>query len=69
MTLKNRREWKNTCEKLRQLEEHYEARKLAPVDDAHTRELTLLSLKRLINQLKEEIARYEAHLSPEARGR
>jgi hypothetical protein len=69
MTLRDRRELTNTREKLRQLEAHYEARKLAPVDDAHTRELTLRSLKKLINQMKEEIARCEAHLSPEARGR
>jgi hypothetical protein len=28
---------------------------------AHTRELTVRSLEELINQLKEEIARHEAH--------
>jgi hypothetical protein len=27
----------------------------------HTRELTVRSLKRLINQLKEEVARHKAH--------
>jgi uncharacterized small protein (DUF1192 family) len=69
MTLRNQRELKNTREKLRKLEEHFAARKQAPAEDAHIRALSLRSLKQLINQLKEEIARYEAHLSPGARGR
>ena len=30
-------------------------------EDEEVRELTLESVKRLINQLKEEIVRYEAH--------
>jgi len=32
-----------------------------PIDNVHVRDATLNSLRRLINQLKEEIARYEAH--------
>ncbi len=46
--------------KLRELEEGYEEAR-ADTEDEHLRELELESLRRLINQLKEEIARYEAH--------
>jgi hypothetical protein len=58
MTLRNERELENTKRKLRLLEESYEE---ARADDVHLREVEMESLKRLINQLKEEIARYEAH--------
>jgi hypothetical protein len=61
MTLKNDVELANTREKLRQLEEHYDARLGEPATNPHVRELTLRSLKRLINQLKEEIALFETH--------
>ncbi len=33
------------------------------VVNPHTRELTKRSLKKLVNQLKEEIARFETHAS------
>ncbi|HEY3788797.1 MAG TPA: hypothetical protein VGL71_08085 [Urbifossiella sp.] len=42
------------------LEEHFEANKRDRSGNAHVRELTMRSLKRLINQLKEEIARFES---------
>lgn len=61
MTLKNDVEWNNTREKLRELEEHYEFRQKEPVTNQYVRELTLRSLKKFINQLKEEIAIYESH--------
>lgn len=61
MTLKNDIELANTREKLRQLEEHYKARKAETAINPHVQELTLRSLKRLINQLKEEIALFDAH--------
>jgi hypothetical protein len=51
----------NTKEKTRMLEEIYEEARLDPEEDEHLREVELESLKRLINQLKEEIVRYEAH--------
>jgi hypothetical protein len=51
----------NTKHKLRLLEEGYEEVRAETDGDEHLRELELESLKRLINQLKEEIARYEAH--------
>ncbi|HUQ72520.1 MAG TPA: hypothetical protein VM165_23535 [Planctomycetaceae bacterium] len=59
MILQSDRELANSKHKLLILEEgHEEARHEA---DEHLRELTRESLMRLINQLKEEIARYEAH--------
>lgn len=58
MTLRNDRELANTREKLRELEDRYEARSKETPADPHIHELTLQSLKRLINQMKEEIARY-----------
>ncbi len=61
MNLAGARELEVTREKLRLLEEHYRKRLKEPAGDPHTRELSLLSLKKTINQLTEEIARYEAH--------
>ncbi len=61
MTLRSERELVNTRKKLRMLEEDYEARAAETGGDEELREMTMESLKRLINQLKEEIARYEAH--------
>jgi hypothetical protein len=62
MSIRNERELSNTREKLRRLEEDYEDHLRESTEDPHVRELTMESLKRLINQFKEEIARYEAHL-------
>jgi hypothetical protein len=67
MTLQNRRQLAVTQKKLRMLEDRYASLKLEPAENPHVRELTLHSLKRLINELKEEITRFEAHLSPHAR--
>ncbi len=61
MSLKNQRELAVTREKLRMLEESYQATKQDTSGNAHIREIELRSLKELINQLKEEIARFEAH--------
>ena len=61
MKLQSVHELENTQRKLRDLEEAYEAALKRPIDNVHAREATLTSLRRLINQLKEEIARYEAH--------
>ena len=58
MELKDKRQVQNTREKLRRLEECYDDEKRSPDGDAHSQELTLQSLKRIINQLKEEIVRY-----------
>lgn len=60
MSLQSDRELEATREKLRRLEECYDEEKRNPDGDAHAQELTLQSLKRMINQLKEEIVRYES---------
>lgn len=67
MTLKNDAELANTREKLGELEARYDARSAEEAADPHVHELTLQSLKRLINQLKEEITMYEARRQPVAR--
>jgi len=59
MTLNSDREVANTREKLSRLEARYNALEHETSGDKRARQLTMISLKRLINQLKEEIARYE----------
>jgi len=66
MELKDEREVEVTRGKLRSLETRYQAVSQDPGDDAHIQELTLGSLKRLINQMKEEIARFETRRSQNA---
>lgn len=61
MTLNSERELINTRKKLRLLEETYEEARNDSSESEEIREISLRSIKRLINQLKEEIARYEAH--------
>jgi hypothetical protein len=61
MRLQSWRELEVTREKLRLLEERYRLILNRPCDNEHVRELTLHSLKRLINQMKEEIAVFECH--------
>jgi len=63
MNLQSRQELEVTRNKLRMLEEQYEATQKTPGADEHVRELTLQSLRKLINQLKEEIVRYESRMS------
>ena len=67
MNLQSQRELEVTREKLRMLEEQYEATRAKPGADEHVRELTLQSLKKLINQLREEIIRYESRISAQPR--
>ncbi len=66
MELNDEREVEVTREKLRALETRCQAISQDAGDDAHIQELTLRSLKRLINQMKEEITRFEAHKSQHA---
>lgn len=61
MALHSEVELNNTREKLRRLEEQYERSAREPAENEYVRKLSLASLKRWINRLKEEIARYEAH--------
>ncbi len=62
MSIENRRQWENTRAKLRELEQLHENKRQEPGSD-HIHELTMRSLKKRINQFKEEIARYEARAS------
>jgi hypothetical protein len=63
MKLQSHRELEATREKLRLLEDRYEANRRERGANEHTRELTMKSLRRLINQLKEEITRFESRAS------
>lgn len=63
MILKSRKEVENTRRKLRMLEEQYEAARQEPAPDEYIRDVELQSLKGLINQLKEEIARFECRVT------
>jgi hypothetical protein len=58
MILQSEREVANTREKLRLLEETYDEVQSEPPGGEELRELELQSLKKLINQLKEEIASF-----------
>jgi hypothetical protein len=64
MTIENRRQLENTRRKLQELEELYVRTQQGPAASEHVRELTLRSLRKRINQFKEEIIRFEAHVSP-----
>lgn len=61
MSLNSEREVANTRIKLARLEARYQALRDELGGNRRVRELSMASLKRLINQFKEEIARYEAH--------
>ena len=62
MELKNERQAENTRKKLQGLEDHYNTalRDLSPNDQV--RLISLQSIKRMINQMKEELSRYEARV-------
>ena len=64
MSIENDRQLENTRQKLKLLEEHYDRKQHEPTDDRTVRDLTLASLKKTINQFKEEIIRYECHVKP-----
>jgi hypothetical protein len=63
MSIENRRQLENTRTKLQELEQVYMKTEQASSGDKHVRELTLRSLKKRINQFKEEISRFEARAS------
>jgi hypothetical protein len=62
MSHSDQREWDTTRAKLQQLQERYASLSAAPVDAGQekAREWTLLSLKKLINQFTEDLARLQA---------
>jgi len=63
MSLESHRQFESTRSKLRLLQERYEANKREQGGDEHVRELSMRSLKRLMNQLEEEIARFRSRTS------
>ncbi len=60
MILKYDIELTNTRAKLARLEARYEELQNDASEDEHVRELTMQSLKKYINQFKEEIVRYQS---------
>ena len=60
MILKNDIELSNTRAKLARLEARYVALQNDTSEDEHVRELTMQSLKKYINQFKEELARSQS---------
>jgi hypothetical protein len=66
MTIETRRQLENTRSKLQDLERLYTETECASATSEHVKQLTLRSLKKRINQFKEEITRFEARVTPEA---
>jgi hypothetical protein len=60
MELRSERELTNTRNKLQRLEVLYAAAAGETGDDRELREIEMESLQRFMNQLREEISRYEA---------
>jgi hypothetical protein len=67
MELKNEREVEVTREKLQRLETRYNELRHEQASDPLLRELTLRSYMRMINQMKEEILRFEARRREQAK--
>jgi hypothetical protein len=66
VTLANDTELLNTRAKLRELQERYDALSADTSEAPRVRRLTMTSLKRLINELTEEITRYNSRRHREA---
>jgi hypothetical protein len=66
MTLQSKRELEVTRKRLQELEQLYAETQADLTQSDYSRELTLRSLRRTANQMKEEIARFEAHTNPTA---
>jgi hypothetical protein len=60
MNLTSERDVEATQQKIRLLEARYEELRRQAADDAHVRALTLRSLKRVVNQMQEDIVRYRS---------
>jgi hypothetical protein len=67
MSIENQQQLENTRAKLEELERLYATTRDRPASSEHVRELTLRSLKKRINQFKEEIARFAARVGLVAR--
>jgi len=64
MSIQSMRQLENTRAKLKLLEDRLRELDGEPVANVRTRELTKQALKKLINQLTEEIVRFEARRAP-----
>lgn len=62
MTPDNETQLVNTSAKLQELQQRYDVLRADQTEDPRVRRLTLMSLRRLINQLTEEIARLKTNL-------
>ena len=63
MSIQSRRQLENTRKKLQILEERFHSLDCSPDENATVRNISRHSLKKLINQMKEEIARFESRAS------
>ena len=61
MSIASRRELEVTRGKLKLLEDRLAALKNEPAENPRAREWSVRSLRQTINQMKEEIARFESH--------
>jgi hypothetical protein len=61
MNLQSKRELEVTRKKVQELEQLYATTQADSSQHGYSRDLTLRSLRSTVNQLKEEIARFEAH--------
>jgi hypothetical protein len=68
MSIQNTRQLDHTRRKLQILEGRLQELDAEPVGTSHPRELTKRSLKKLVNQLKVEIARFESHAAARSDG-
>ena len=68
MTIQSTRQLENTRRKLQMLAGRLQELDAEPIVNPHTRELTRRSLKKLVNQLKEEIARFESRAAARSDG-
>lgn len=64
MNLRNRRELDTTRQKLELLQRRYAEMQTETPTDRHVHELSMQSVRSMINQLAEEIGRFEAHAAP-----
>lgn len=60
MSIQNQFELENTRRKIALLEKRHSELTADETEDKRVRELTLRSLKKMINQMKEEIVRFQA---------
>jgi len=68
VSIQDQHELAVTRQKLAWLEQQYEAAKRKPEEGVRAHQWTLRSLKQMINQMKEEIARFESRTHTPAQG-